>query len=405
MKIENLRSQKRGSFARLVATLIWEERDYPPQEIYIETPQEFAQDLSCNPHAFLIAGALPAMYYGEHRVAINAEICPELKDGLLTVMHWLHHWFKDRCQPIQIESKTRTSLPNPRTPDRKGLFFSGGIDAWANLRVNRLHIPLEYPGSIKDCLVVDGLTKSSRDYFETAVTSFSAVSKEIGITIIPVYTNIYSHLMDLDRDYHFWRDTFNGAALAAIAHAFNRRLTLASISSGNDIPNLVPMGSHPFIDLHYSSHDLKISHEGITLSRLEKTKLVADWDIALQNLTVCNMPDKPPGQLNCGQCEKCVRTMTTLVALGKLDKTNAFPETDVSTKLLVTRGYMKHAGIKAIYNELIPLLEAKGRFDLIDGIRCLTAQYNEQDWKGWLKRFDRWFLNGQLIRYFQKINR
>ncbi len=47
--------------------------------------------------------------------------------------------------------------------------------------------------------------------------------------------------MDLDRDYHFWRDTFNGAALAAIAHAFNRRLTLASISSGNDIPNLIPL--------------------------------------------------------------------------------------------------------------------------------------------------------------------
>ena len=123
MKIENLRSQKRGSFARLVATLIWEERDRPPQEIYIETPQEFAQDLSCNPHAFLIAGALPAMYYGEHRVAINAEICPELKDGLLTVMHWLHHWFKDRYQPIQIEAKTRANLSNPRTPDRKGLFF------------------------------------------------------------------------------------------------------------------------------------------------------------------------------------------------------------------------------------------------------------------------------------------
>ena len=394
MRIENLRKERNKQLTRVAATLIWENRVRPPQEIYFETTEKFASDISCNPHGFLIASVLPAMYFGEQSVTIDAEICPDLKDGLLTVMHQFHHWFGTRCQPIQIEAKTKASLPNTQTPARTGLFFSGGIDAWANLRMNRLQIPTEYPSSIKDCLVIDGLTKSSRDYFETAVSSFSAVSEEMGVTIIPVYTNIYSHLMDIDRNYRFWKDVFNGAALAAVAHTFSSRLTAASISSGEDIPNLIPLGSHPFIDPHYSSYDLKISHDGIKLSRLKKTELVADWDVAFQNLTVCNMAEKPPGRLNCGRCEKCIRTMTTLVALGKSNDSNAFGETTVSKQLIITRANMSNTGIKAMYEELIPLLEERNRFDLVEGIKCLTARYDERNLKGWLKKCDRNLLKG-----------
>jgi 7-cyano-7-deazaguanine synthase in queuosine biosynthesis len=59
-----------------------------------------------------------------------------------------------------------------------------------------------------------------------------------------------------------------------------------------------------------------------SLSRLEKLRLVADWDVAFQNFRVClaDVEDR----LNCGKCEKCVQTITGLVAIGALDKTHAF---------------------------------------------------------------------------------
>ena len=54
MKIENLRSEKRGDRSRVAATVIWEDCDRPTHEVYFETEEAFAKDLSCNPHSFLI---------------------------------------------------------------------------------------------------------------------------------------------------------------------------------------------------------------------------------------------------------------------------------------------------------------------------------------------------------------
>lgn len=49
-------------------------------------------------------------------------------------------------------------------------------------------------------------------------------------------------------------------------------------------------------------------------SRLEKTKLVAEYEISRHHLNVCTVSDK-----NCGKCQKCSRTMVELEAVGKLD--------------------------------------------------------------------------------------
>lgn len=65
MKIENLKSEKNADLARVAATITWENCDRPTQEIYFETTEAFAQDLTCNPHAFLVACIMPAMRHGE----------------------------------------------------------------------------------------------------------------------------------------------------------------------------------------------------------------------------------------------------------------------------------------------------------------------------------------------------
>lgn len=65
MKIENLRLENHNDLARAAATVVWEDCDRPTQEIYFQTTKEFAQDLSCNPHAFLVSCIMPAMHHGE----------------------------------------------------------------------------------------------------------------------------------------------------------------------------------------------------------------------------------------------------------------------------------------------------------------------------------------------------
>jgi hypothetical protein len=400
MKIENLRSENNRNLARVAATVIWEDCDRPTKEIYFETTEAFAHGLSLNPHAFLVACIMPAMHHGEERVFINAEICPELRNGLITAMSWVNHWYEPGRQIVQIEAKKMTHLPTPRTPQRAASFFSGGIDSLATLRANRLNFPLEHPSSIKDGLFICWpgykLDSEQSESFDPVRRSLSQVAQDADISLIPVRTNIGQ----LDKDLDFLEKAFYGAILSAIAHSFSRRFTAVNIASSLDIYNLYPYGTHPILDPNYSSSELRIIHDSIVLSRFAKTKIVADWDVGLQNIRVCdNKEFIKPGGLNCGQCEKCLRTMTGLLALGVLDKTRAFPEVDVSEELFIAKTYIKNPPcVLSYYRELIAPLAAQGRHDLVRGIQRLIARYYMKERLG---AIDHKFFKGKLLNFYK----
>ena len=86
MRIETLRTERNEKRARIAADVVWEDCDRPPREIFFETESRFAEGLSCNPHAFLVGCIMPAMHHQEARVAIDAEVCPELLEGLTKAM-------------------------------------------------------------------------------------------------------------------------------------------------------------------------------------------------------------------------------------------------------------------------------------------------------------------------------
>jgi hypothetical protein len=374
MRISNLTLIPSGKRVRVTATVTWEDCDQPTREVFIETEKEFGEDISCNPHAFLVGCIIPAMHFGEKRILLNDEICPGLREGLQTVMALMKEWSHGEYKPLRIEAKTRSVAAHVHKQRRAGLFLSGGIDSLAALRINKLNYPEEHPGSIKDCVLVHGfdiggVVERGMKYhvFDRARAALSAVAKDAHVTLIPVYTNI-RHLCD-ERD--LWLDKFFGAVLASVGHAFASRLHLVYIASSYDIPNLVPCGSHPLLDPEYSSFDLRINLLGLYLSRLEKLRLVADWDVAFQNFRVClaNVADR----LNCGKCEKCVRTMTELVAIGALNKTQAFVENDVSSDLF--SGFkitIRHR--EPFYRDLLPLLKERGRDDLV---RTITGMLKD----------------------------
>jgi hypothetical protein len=402
VRVEDARLDTTSDMARLTATIVWEDCDRPPQEIYFGTSEEFACALRCNPHVFLITCLLPAMRHGERRIAIEDRICPELRNGLLTAIGLMRNWYEYRGASPRIEARAGIRAPAARESDRAGSFLSGGVDSLALLRLNRHHFPLNHPRSVKDCLFVYGLDiggwAGTMEHFEFVRTRLLEVVEDAGVTLIPVYTN----LLQLDDDMDFWMHEFHGAALAGIAHAFSGRLSDVSLASSFAIPNLGPWGSHPLLDPSYSSTDFRVRHDNLWLSRLEKVRLVADWDAALRGLRVCTWFH--PGMLNCGKCDKCIRTMTELLAVGKLEHTQAFPVQDVTAELLdritITKRYQGHK-----YRELLVPLRARGRDDLADVIEAkldrlpkYLAWKEERDWKGSIKRFDRRALGGRLCQ-------
>jgi hypothetical protein len=147
MRIEDLRHEVRENKATAIATVSWEDTNQPTTDLYFETDAEFADSLTCNPHAFLVASLIPALHHGEQRITIEGEVCPELRDGLLAVMTLMRYWYYDPDkQLVRIESKTRTKVLTPGKSERTGVFISGGLESFAALRSNRLNFPPEHSG-------------------------------------------------------------------------------------------------------------------------------------------------------------------------------------------------------------------------------------------------------------------
>ncbi len=404
MIIENLRTETIGEKTRVAATVIWEDCRRPVHELYYETDEEFSGDLSCNPHGFLVACIMPALYHGEKRVHMDAMVCPQLQEGLQTAMALLWHWWfpGDRRELPRIEVKTSSSLPPFDGERRAAMFFSGGIDSLASLRKNRLNFPLEHPWSVKDGVLIFGLETDQLEKFLHVRDSLKSLTDQAGLKLIPVYTNVRL----LDDDWMFWQRMFQDSVYASVAHLLARRFSVISISSTYDIPHMQRDGSHPLLDINYSSSDLLIRHDAIQLSRLDKIKLVADWDLGFQNIRTCNKSELyREGSLNCGRCWKCVSAMLAFMALGVLEETSAFPREEMTPELLDSVIEIYKTTL-CFYEDLPAPLRARGREDLARVIEKKIADYKDEEAKmafmGGLreavKRIDEKYLDGMIKR-------
>jgi hypothetical protein len=395
MRITDIKQEGGIHGPRVSALVKWEDCQRDDQYIYFETSSVCEGDLACNPDAFLAAAIVPAFWSGERRLLIEGEVCPELCENLQVALSALQHWFKPAQALTKIEAKARSDVSNLFIPRRAGCFFSGGIDSLAALRANHLAFPREHPGFIQDGLLIFGLEVEQPEAFQHVLALMSAIAEDAGVTLIPLSTNVRV----LNDNWGFWYTAYMGAALCAIPHVFSNRMATVTIASDYDIPHLKPHGSHPLMEPNFSSYGLKIRYDGIVMSRLKKTKLVASWEAALQNLRVCNREQYyRPGQLNCGECEKCVRTMLALLAVGALHKTNAFSHADVSAELVLNRVHLSQA-IIPFYEELLTPLAEQGRPDLVQAIQYVFDRFRgEVGYRGPIKRFDRKYLNGTVMK-------
>jgi hypothetical protein len=399
VRIENIHLAKAGNKARLSARLTWEDCGRPSQEIFFEVEEPFCDALVPTPHAFLVPALIPAMRHGEKRILVDEPICPELWDGLDVVMAWIHQWGGASRMPLRIDARAQTSLPAPQTPDRAGCMFTGGVDSMATLRRNRLRFPIEHPWSIRDGIIIFGLEVDRLAAFDQVLHALSPVAKDANLQLLPVYTNVRT----LDLDWQFWEFEWEGSVYSAVAHALSKRLTVVSIGATYDVPHMNQLGSHPLLDHNYSSTTLRVRHDGLTHSRFEKTKLLTEWQAGLDHLRVCNTVDRyRPETINCGQCEKCVRTMLALSAVGALERARSFSAQSLDAKLVREVGGIYSPYMESCYQELLAPLEARARHDLAGAIHDLLSKYRSQlepEWRGVLRRWDEKHLNGLLRRW------
>ena len=378
MRVNQINLGTREGQVCLEGQFMWEDTDKEPLKLYVEIDKQFKKGFWGDPNGFLLAALFPAWNMGEKRVCIEGELCPLLLNNIKAACDTIQSWYPELGKPPVIEMKFQSKALKP-FKEQAASFLSCGIDSLATIRANKLAVPEDHPLSTKLGIAIDyerphGITteeESNRARNRKAAANI--ICKDAGMMPMVVKTNILRL-----SDGYFFDYKWHGAAMSAIAHFLSRSCNKIYIASSYTIPHLEPWGSHPLLDPYYSSAHLSVEHHGIEMSRLEKTKLVAQWPVGLNNIQVCTGQNS--GKSNCGACEKCIRTMTSLVALGKLKGCHAFPIEEVTPDLLNTlEEYdMIYAENQLyFYVEMIPYLQNKGRGDLISVINRISEKFKK----------------------------
>jgi len=260
--------------------------------------------------AFLCPFLAPAMKRGAG-IKLPGPVDSVLLENLKIIRRQFSDWWPN-LSPVEIRVK-KPLWPRrnaPAAPDHSALFYTGGVDSSYSLQ--QLHSRLRY------VIFVEGLDIPLADTarLDAARKWLSSTVRECGVEFFTVRTNLREHPVFNEIT---WEITFV-AALAGIAHAFSPLIRRMYVSA-NDVP--APWGSTPELDPYWSSSLVSIDHFGAELTRLDRAISIARWQPIHGRLRVCwkNQSD----QINCGYCEKCVRTRLELQAAGVTDGLASFP--------------------------------------------------------------------------------
>jgi hypothetical protein len=362
--------------------------------------------------AFLAAGLFPAMKFGSN-LKIGGTVSPKLLHATVTIQDIITSWFPGYTSvSIDAGNSNHTALNDQRGV---GAFFSGGIDSYYTL--------LKHQDEITTLIFMHGfdIQLEKHEFRERASRAFREVAASFNKVLIEVESNLAESLEKISPSFIPAGGDAHGAVLASIALLLSPQLKKVYIPSGTPYYVLDPWGSHVLLDPLWSTEDVEIVHDGCEATRVQKAALVAQSDVALKNLRVCLF--KPEVGLNCEQCEKCLRTMANLRAVGALDRCSTFRnKLDLETfaKVQIHREFGYHsyqATLQTVeYNKLAKELnkEMDSFFESSTGNRMLKNRRNTflkylwQDNPRWitkevckesLKLADRKLLAGLVSRF------
>jgi hypothetical protein len=203
----------------------------------------------------------------------------------------------------------------------------------------------------------------------------AAAVASLGVTLVPVVTNVRALE---DNDFRMdWMVHAHGAVLAGIAQAFSPSFARVNLASSYDAGHLTPWGSHPLVDQHYSTSTTRMAHDAEQFSRLDRLRALLDWPEGLKVLDVCfDWRSRKPGDVpNCGRCEKCLRTLSAMVALGlPTAELSAFRDREVSRRTMRRIIALQDPYERLAWQENLRALQSSGHISEARAARSLLRR-------------------------------
>jgi hypothetical protein len=217
-------------------------------------------------------------------------------------------WLPQLYQPVEVTcSVTSDESPSPRRAAVTA--FSGGVDATFAMLYHTDGVAKVDQLEVNAAVLVHGfdIHLDQPEAFAVAQNNARAMTQLMGVPLSIVRTNFAIVGSQ-------WTHAF-GAALAACLHLFGEMCDTAVMGTDEDYAHFVlPWGSNPVSNPFLSSAGMTLVSEGGGFTRTDKVAVIARNQPASELLRVCWQG--PQTGLNCGICEKCVRTKLNFLAAG-----------------------------------------------------------------------------------------
>ncbi|NRF90534.1 peptidase [Paenibacillus frigoriresistens] len=283
---------------------------------------EYNYEISQVPHAILaipfVANVMPLMWITDSVLIVDVldksfyECLKNVKTAYQNMFPNVE--FKGKLVVDKIEDHTYT-------PEHEAAsLFSGGLDAVTTFIRVKDKNPLlitEY-GWHGDEIQENEVWNADK---ENAIS----FAEQYGLENILIQSNYgtFIHAQSIDYDYHkklgdsWWHGLHHGLAIisAAIPVAFKLRIQCIYIASSNSPQFQVACASDPTVDNHIRYASGMVNHDAYELTRQDKVKVVVDYYSITKEpvqLRVCFKNKE-----NCCNCEKCLRTILSIVAEGR----------------------------------------------------------------------------------------
>lgn len=290
-----------------------------PPNLWFKFP--IASNPSLGSEPFVVALLLLAMQRAED-IELSEGISPRLLAGLDQYQTVFSEWYPERFKKIKIISPDlNTSFFKDSQNKIEACAFSGGVDSFYSF--------VTLKESIKSTLFMAGFDMPLQltDSIAELTNSYQKMMADSQVEFIKGSTNVRAFLNGTD-----WTNA-HGPSLAASALFFRDRFRTFYIPSSYTDGAYPKWGTHPDLDPLLSTESLNFVHHGSTSNRVQKLERIKDFPESYSRLRVCWIQDI--GLKNCGECEKCIRTMTALRIVGSDTKYLTFDQTrKLSSKII-----------------------------------------------------------------------
>lgn len=310
MVIANISCQKDAKNITLSADITFSGKN--TERAYITVDKKYERFIAQDASPFLAAILLPCMKSKEN-IYVDGHISEALYKNTKAIIKLVSKW-NVGLSKITIRAKEMTK--DTYRPKYNASFFTAGVDSFYTYLKHKD----KKTTKITHLVLVHGfdVPLANKEFFRKVRATVENVAKKEKIHAIVLETN----LGEIVEKRLVW-DFAHGGALAAIALMLRKNIKTVLIPAAVRNDQLFPYGTHPDLDVLWSTETMKVKSDGGEYDRIGKvTKAVSKSPLALQYLRVCTQNMK--GKYNCSQCYKCLMTMIYLVGSNALKNAKTF---------------------------------------------------------------------------------